>query len=116
MSASSKRVGNEATILPVVNGGRLASLDLFPGATLAAMILVNIPVNEEAGYLPLKHAEWNGWTPTDLIFPFFLFIVGVSLVFSFASRRKRGDSRTALIVHTFRLSAFIAAIGLALNA
>jgi len=80
------------------------------------MILVNIPGNEEAAYWPLKHAEWNGWTPTDLIFPFFLFIVGVSLVFSLASRLKRGDSRTALIVHTFRRSAFIAAIGLALNA
>ncbi|HVN82700.1 MAG TPA: heparan-alpha-glucosaminide N-acetyltransferase domain-containing protein [Terriglobia bacterium] len=116
MSASSEPARNALPILPAVTGGRLASLDLFRGATIAAMILVNIPGNEDAAYWPLKHAEWNGWTPTDLIFPFFLFIVGVSLVFSFASRLKRGDSRTALLLHTFRRSAIIAAIGLGLNA
>ena len=61
---------------------RLVSLDVFRGATIAAMILVNNPGNG-AAYAPLRHAKWNGWTPTDLIFPFFLFIVGVSLVLSF---------------------------------
>ena len=68
---------------------RLTSLDLFRGVTIAAMILVNNPGNDHA-YWPLEHAEWNGWTPTDLIFPFFLFIVGVSIVFSFQSRLNRG--------------------------
>ncbi len=94
--------------------GRLVSLDVFRGATIAAMILVNDP-GSTAAYEPLKHARWNGWTPTDLIFPFFLFIVGVSLVFSFESRLRRGDSRGALVLHTLRRSATIFAIGLLLN-
>ncbi len=93
---------------------RLTSLDLFRGATIAAMILVNNPGNDHA-YWPLEHAEWNGWTPTDLIFPFFLFIVGVSLVFSSESRLSRGDSRTLLLLHAFRRAVIIFAIGLALN-
>src|ERR1700691_2865152 len=93
---------------------RLTSLDLFRGATIAAMILVNNPGNDHA-YWPLEHAEWNGWTPTDLIFPFFLFIVGVSLVFSFESRLRKGDSRTALVLHAVRRALIIFAIGLALN-
>jgi len=78
------------------------------------MILVNDP-GSSAAYWPLKHAQWNGWTPTDLIFPFFLFIVGVSLVLSFESRLKRGDSRRVLVVHALRRSATIFAIGLLLN-
>jgi predicted acyltransferase len=93
---------------------RLTSLDLFRGATIAAMILVNNPGNDRA-YWPLEHAQWNGWTPTDLIFPFFLFIVGVSLVFSSESRLSRGDSRTVLLRHAFRRAVIIFAIGLALN-
>jgi predicted acyltransferase len=93
---------------------RLFSLDLFRGATIAAMIVVNNQSSEEA-YRPLQHADWNGWTPTDLVFPFFLFIVGVSLVLSFHSRLKRGDSRRSLVLHTLRRSAILFAIGLALN-
>jgi predicted acyltransferase len=93
---------------------RLVSLDVFRGVTIAAMILVNNP-GSIAAYGPLKHARWNGWTPTDLIFPFFLFIVGVSLVFSFASRLRRGNSRNALVLHTLRRSAIIFATGLFLN-
>lgn len=57
---------------------RLVSLDVFRGATVAAMLLVNNPGTWSAIYAPLRHAEWHGWTPTDLIFPFFLFIVGVT--------------------------------------
>jgi len=94
--------------------GRLVSLDIFRGATIGAMILVNNP-GSSAAYWPLKHARWNGWTPTDLIFPFFLFIVGVALVFSFESRLHRGDSRVALVAHSLRRSAAIFAIGLLLN-
>ncbi|HWY22566.1 MAG TPA: heparan-alpha-glucosaminide N-acetyltransferase domain-containing protein [Candidatus Acidoferrum sp.] len=93
---------------------RLTSLDLFRGATIAAMILVNNPGNDHA-YWPLEHAQWNGWTPTDLIFPFFLFIVGVSLVFSFQSRLNRGNSRALLLRHAFLRAIIIFAIGLALN-
>lgn len=78
------------------------------------MLLVNNPGNDFA-YSPLKHSEWNGWTPTDLIFPFFLFIVGVSLTLSFQSRLRRGDSRRKLLVHSARRSAIIFLIGLVLN-
>src|SRR5580658_2591300 len=85
---------------------RLTSLDLFRGVTIAAMILVNNPGNNHA-YWPLEHAEWNGWTPTDLVFPFFLFIVGVSLVFSSESRLRKGESRTTLVLHTFRRAVII---------
>ena len=72
---------------------RMVSLDVFRGATIAAMILVNDPGSWSHIYPPLEHAEWNGWTPTDLIFPFFLFIVGVSMTLSFASRIARGLTR-----------------------
>ncbi len=97
---------------PVRN--RLFSLDLFRGITIAAMIVVNNQ-NSEQAYWPLRHAAWNGWTPTDLIFPFFLFIVGVSLVFSFQARLQRGDSRRKLVLHTLRRSAILFLIGLLLN-
>jgi predicted acyltransferase len=63
---------------------RLVSLDVFRGLTIAAMIVVNNMADPK--YVPLEHAEWNGWTLTDLIFPFFLFIVGVAMPFSFARR------------------------------
>jgi predicted acyltransferase len=57
---------------------RIASLDAFRGATVAAMLLVNNPGTWSAIWWPLEHAEWHGWTPTDLVFPFFLFIVGIT--------------------------------------
>jgi predicted acyltransferase len=64
---------------------RLRSVDVFRGLTVAAMVIVNNPGDWNAVYAPLLHAEWHGWTPTDLIFPFFLFIVGVSIALSPAS-------------------------------
>src|SRR5579872_6453047 len=78
------------------SGLRLMALDLFRGATIAGMILDNNAGDEPNSYWPLKHAPWNGWTPTDLVFPFFLFIVGVAMAFSFSSRLKRGESRLQL--------------------
>ena len=93
----------------------MVSLDVFRGATIAAMILVNDPGSWGHIYPPLEHAEWNGWTPTDLIFPFFLFIVGVSMTLSFASRIARGITRRALVIHVVRRSALIFVIGLFLN-
>jgi predicted acyltransferase len=68
-----------------VSGTRLVSLDVFRGATMAAMVIVNNPGDWGQVYAPLLHAEWHGWTPTDLIFPFFLFIVGVSMTLSRAT-------------------------------
>src|SRR6516164_9928893 len=95
--------------------GRLLSLDVFRGITIGAMILVNDAGYGEAAYWPLKHAPWNGWTPTDLIFPFFLFIVGVSMVFSFSSRRKHGESRLQLMAHVLKRATILFAIGVLLN-
>jgi predicted acyltransferase len=92
--------------------GRLTSLDAFRGLTIAGMILVNNPGSWGHVYPPLLHAEWHGWTPTDLVFPFFLFIVGVSVPFSFAKRLERGDSRGTLFLHILRRSAILFGLGL----
>jgi predicted acyltransferase len=94
---------------------RLQSLDVFRGATIAAMILVNNAGDEQAAYWPLQHAKWNGWTPTDLIFPFFLFMVGVAMAFSFSSRLKRGESRQHLMAHVLWRGLLLFAIGVFLN-
>jgi len=95
--------------------GRLRSLDAFRGLTVAAMILVNNPGSWSHIYPPLEHAEWNGWTPTDLIFPFFLFIVGVSLVVSFTRREAAGASPLGLARKAVVRGATIVAIGLLLH-
>jgi len=75
------------------NQERLISLDVFRGITIAGMTLVNNPGTWSTIYGPLKHAEWHGITPTDYIFPFFLFIVGVAIPIAFAKRLKEGPSR-----------------------
>jgi predicted acyltransferase len=95
--------------------GRLVSLDLFRGFTIAAMILVNDPGDGSASYWPLRHANWNGWTPTDLVFPFFLFIVGVAMAFSLRSRLERGNTRAQLLRHVLWRGAVLFAIGMFLN-
>lgn len=94
---------------------RLASLDAFRGFTIGGMILVNNPGTWAAIYPPLAHAEWHGWTPTDLIFPFFLFIVGVAMAFSLPARASR-DSTAGVLARAARRSAVIFALGLLLNA
>lgn len=93
---------------------RLASLDVFRGLTIAGMILVNNPGDRTAVYPPLQHAQWHGWTPTDLIFPFFLFIVGVSMAFSFARRLDQG-SQKELYLQVFRRTLILFLLGLFLN-
>ena len=103
-------------VKPGAGSGRLISLDIFRGLTIAGMILVNNPGNWSAVYWPLEHAEWNGWTPTDLIFPFFLFIVGISIHLSFENRRSRGASRGKLMAHVVRRAVIIYAIGFFLAA
>ena len=100
---------------PVAAPGRLMSLDLFRGATIALMILVNDPGDGRASYWPLRHADWNGWTPTDLVFPFFLFIVGVAMAFSFTSRLQRGEVRTHLFKHVAWRGLALAGLGIFLN-
>ena len=66
---------------------RLLSLDFFRGLTVASMIMVNNPGDWEHVYPPLEHSKWNGCTPTDLVFPFFLFMVGVSITLAIGSRK-----------------------------
>jgi predicted acyltransferase len=109
-------IRHEDVTVPVLSPvPRLMSLDLFRGATIAGMILVNNAGDEPSSYWPLKHADWNGWTPTDLVFPFFLFIVGVAMAFSFSSRLKRGESRQQLLGHVLWRGLLLFALGLFLN-
>jgi predicted acyltransferase len=94
---------------------RLLSLDMFRGATIAAMLLVNNPGSWNAIYAPLEHAEWNGCTPTDLIFPFFLFIMGVAIPFSFHQRMDTGQDRMKLHLQVLRRALLLFMLGLFLN-
>ena len=91
---------------------RLISLDVFRGMTVAGMLLVNNPGTWSAIYPPLGHAAWHGWTPTDLIFPFFLFIVGITTHISMSARRARGDSDAALVKQILRRGSIIFLLGL----
>lgn len=100
----------------IIKGKRLNSLDFFRGATVAAMIWVNNPGSWLHIYGPFAHAEWHGWTPTDLIFPFFLFIVGVSIVLAFSKASTKGMSRQELIQKTVIRGVKIFGLGLALSA
>ncbi len=95
--------------------GRMISLDVFRGLTVGLMILVNNPGSWSHIYWPLEHAEWNGWTPTDLVFPFFLFIVGVAMSLSFGKRLEAGTDITALKKKVWTRGVIIIAFGLFLN-
>ena len=95
---------------------RLMSLDIFRGLCVAGMIVVDNPGNDTKAYWPIMHADWNGWTPADFIFPSFLFLVGISLVFSTASRLQRGQSRSQILVHALWRTLLLIAIGLLVNA
>jgi predicted acyltransferase len=97
------------------DSGRLISLDAFRGITIAAMILVNFPGNEENVYAPLNHTHWNGITPTDLIAPFFLFIVGVAIAFSYTKRLDSGISPSRMYPKLIWRSVKIFAVGMFLN-
>lgn len=90
---------------------RLLALDVFRGMTIAGMLLVNNPGSWSAIYPPLAHAAWHGWTPTDVIFPFFLFIVGITTHLSLDSRRARGDAESAIIRQVLRRGALIILFG-----
>ena len=92
---------------------RYLALDVLRGMTVAMMILVNTPGSWSYIYPPLRHAEWHGCTPTDLVFPFFLFVVGVSMFFSFAKYGNQLDKDSLLKIGKRTLLIF--AIGLFLN-
>ena len=94
---------------------RVASLDAFRGFAIASMILVNNPGDWAHLYAPLEHARWNGWTFTDLVFPFFLFAAGMSMAISLERRARAGDDRGRLMRTIARRAAVIFAVGLVLN-
>jgi len=93
---------------------RLTSLDLLRGITIAFMIMVNNNGGEGA-WAEMHHAAWNGFTATDLVFPTFLFVVGVSIVFATQARLARGQSRGQLAGHTVRRACILFAFGLVVN-
>lgn len=95
---------------------RLLCLDIFRGLAVVGMIVVDNPGSDDLAYWPIKHADWNGWTPADFIFPSFLFLVGISMVFSFAARLQCGESRRQILFHAFQRSLILIAIGLFVNA
>lgn len=94
---------------------RLVSLDAFRGFTIAAMVLVNNPGDWSHLYSQLAHAQWHGWTFTDWIFPFFLFIGGVSMAFSLGRLADAGADKPALLTKLAKRAGLIFLIGLVLN-
>lgn len=110
--SSAKTTSSAALVLT----GRLTSLDVFRGLTIAGMVLVNNAGSWDAVYEPLEHAKWDGWTPTDLIFPFFVFIVGTAIPLAFERRKAAGGNQRDLYLKIFRRTALIFGLGLALNA
>ena len=91
---------------------RLVSLDAFRGLTIAFMVLVNTPGDGEHVYAPLRHATWHGWTPTDVVFPSFMWIAGLAMTLSFGRRLASGAMRSDLMRQTFRRSLILYALGL----
>ncbi len=98
-------------IEPVPASERLMALDVFRGMTVAGMLLVNNPGTWSAIYVPLGHAKWHGWTPTDLVFPFFLFIVGITTHLSLSKR-----DPDEMVPKIIRRGLAIFVVGLLLNA
>lgn len=91
---------------------RLVALDAFRGLTMAFMVLVNNAGDGRHVYAPLEHAAWNGWTPTDVVFPSFVWIVGVALTLSLEKRIAAGVTRAALFAQVFRRALILYVLGL----
>lgn len=113
LTTSDEKIEDERPGLPV-KPARLVSLDVFRGITIAAMLIVNNPGSWSHKYAPLGHADWHGWTPTDLIFPFFLFIVGVAIPFSFA-KRALSESKSEMLAHVWARALSLVLLGLLLH-
>jgi predicted acyltransferase len=94
---------------------RLIALDVFRGITIASMIIVNNPGSWKHVYGPLLHADWHGWTPTDLIFPFFLFIVGISISLALSRRKLQAAAWQPLYLKIMRRSLILFGLGLLLS-
>ncbi len=91
---------------------RLVALDAFRGAIIALMVVVNDPGSGRDAYGPLQHAQWNGWTSTDVVFPSFLWIIGVAITLSLAKRMEAGVPRSQLFGQILRRGAILYALGL----
>jgi predicted acyltransferase len=99
-----------------VKPGRVLSLDVVRGIVIAFMILVNDPGSGRDSYTQLEHAKWNGWTLTDLVFPSFLLMAGVAVVFATEARLARGETKKTLMLHALYRSIVLFCFGLIVNA
>ena len=109
---------SSATATPFLNtrpSTRLLSIDVLRGLTVAFMILVNNNGNNDLAYRALNHSLWNGFTPTDLVFPTFLFIMGISMVLSFSAHRTKATSNTVMLTSIGRRFALLIFFGLVVN-
>jgi predicted acyltransferase len=93
---------------------RILSLDFFRGLTIASMILVNTPGDGDHVYAPLQHSEWHGCSPTDLVFPFFLFMVGVSIVYALSTKKLDASNHNKIILGASRRMLILIALGLSI--
>lgn len=114
--AVAKMVGTLRDEREKIFSRRLMCLDVYRGLMVAGMIVVDNPGSDAGAYWPIIHAKWNGWTPADFIFPSFLFLVGISIVYSFAARLERGETKRQILAHAFKRSLILIAIGLLVNA
>ena len=114
MAAGAPVVAAGALVTPPAAPARLLSVDALRGLTVAAMVLVNNPGTWSAVYAPLRHAAWHGWTPTDVVFPFFLFVVGVSIPLALGPALERGGD--GLPLRVLRRAVVIFTLGLLLHA
>ena len=94
---------------------RWLSVDVLRGLTIGFMIMVNNNGGGDQAYWAMKHTDWNGFTPTDLVFPTFLFLVGITTVFSTAARLAKGATKKSLLLHTFRRAVILFLLGLLVN-
>jgi predicted acyltransferase len=94
---------------------RWLSVDVLRGLTIGFMIMVNNNGGGDQAYWAMKHTDWNGFTPTDLVFPTFLFLVGISTVFSTQARLAKGDSKSSLLFHTIRRAFILFLLGIIVN-
>ncbi|MBS1823095.1 MAG: DUF1624 domain-containing protein [Acidobacteria bacterium] len=106
-SATLAAAAPASTTVTAPKSSRVLSIDVLRGITIAFMILVNDAGDGHHTYVQLEHARWNGWTLTDLVFPTFLFVVGMSIILSINARLQRGATRRDLALHTFRRAATI---------
>lgn len=114
-SALTSRNAVAADLSGVSPSRRLISVDIFRGLCVAGMVLVTNAGSWSSIYWPLKHADWNGVTPTDMIFPSFLFLAGLPMTFSFAARERRGADTVAIARHILFRSLALIGLGVLLN-